>query len=215
MEDCKKDIMKSVISFDLDGTLTTRAFVDAVWDEGVPSHVSLSYKIPKETARFLCRNAYETIGDRSIKYYQLPYWLKYLGLHADAKDIIKTFSHSIEIFSDVLPTVKKLKQQGLKLVIFSNATRLFLDEEMSKGGLSPYFDLVVSLPDDWGMLKSDPAAFKRLETAVGPFIHIGDNMHHDFEAPLKAGYNALHVYRGDGEMHEGSLSSLEDIIRII
>lgn len=207
--------MKSAISFDLDGTLTTHTFVDAVWDEGVPSQVSLSYKIPRETARFLCRNAYEMIGDRSVKYYQLPYWLKYFGLLADAKDLIKTFSPSIALFNDVLPTVKKLKQQGFKLVVFSNATRLFLDEEMIKGGLSTYFDLVVSLPDDWGVVKSDPTAFKRLETEAGPFIHIGDNMHHDFEAPLRAGYNAYHVYRGEGKINEGSLSSLDEIIGII
>jgi FMN phosphatase YigB (HAD superfamily) len=207
--------MKNLISFDLDGTLTTRAFADAVWDEGVSSQVSQSYRIPKETARFICRNAYEMIGDRSIKYYQLPYWLKYFGLNADAENIIKTFSHSIALFNDVLPTVNKLKQQGFKLAIFSNATRLFLDEEMIKGELRPYFDLVVSLPDDWGIVKSDPAAFKRLESEAGPFIHVGDNLHHDFESPLKAGYNAYHVYRGEGVINEGSLSSLEDIIGIV
>ncbi len=207
--------MSRVISFDLDGTLTKRTFADAVWDEGVPSRVSSRYRIPKETARFLCRNAYETIGDRSVKYYQLPYWLEYLGVDADAKGIIKAFSMCIELFNDVIPAVIKLKQQGFRLVIFSNASRLFLDEEMSKAGLSPYFDHVVSLPDDWGMVKSDPAAFKRLEILAGPFVHVGDNIYHDFEAPKKAGYNAYHVYRGEGEMHKESLPSLENILSII
>jgi FMN phosphatase YigB (HAD superfamily) len=207
--------MNRVISFDLDGTLTTRTFADAVWDEGIPSRVSLNYKIPKETARFLCRNAYETIGDRSIKYYQLPFWLKYFGLEDDAKEIIKSFSESIALYDDVIPTVSRLKKQGFKLVIFSNATRLFLDEEMSKSGLSPYFDFVVSLPDDWNTLKSAPSAFSKLESEAGSFIHIGDNIHHDFETPVKAGYIAYHVFRGDGERHERSIDSLDEFFNIV
>jgi putative hydrolase of the HAD superfamily len=207
--------MNRAISFDLDGTLTTRTFVDAVWEEGVPSSVSRSYKIPEEAARFICRNAYEIIGDRSIRYYQLPFWLKHFGLDEDADEIIRNFSHRIALYSDVIPTLSRLKQQGFKLIIFSNATRLFLDEEMSRGGLNPYFDLVVSLPDDWNMLKSDPCTFSRLENVAGPFIHVGDSIHHDFIAPVKAGYNACHIFRGEGERHESSIDSLDDILDIV
>lgn len=207
--------MNRIISFDLDGTLTTRTFADAVWEEGIPSRVSLNFKIPKETARFICRNAYEIIGDRSVRYYQLPYWLKHFGLEDDAEEIIKSFSGTIELYDDVIPAVRELKRQRFKLVIFSNATRLFLDEEMSKGGLSPYFDFVVSLPDDWNMLKSDPCAFSRLEYELGPFIHVGDSKHHDFESPVKAGYTAYHVFRGDGERHESSLDSLDEFVSTV
>jgi FMN phosphatase YigB (HAD superfamily) len=207
--------MNRVISFDLDGTLTTRTFADAVWEEGVPSRVSQNYKIPKETARFLCRNAYEIIGDRSIRYYQLPFWLKHFGLNEDADEIIRNFSERIELYSDVIPTLSRLKQKGFKLAVFSNATRLFLDEEMSRGGLNPYFDLVVSLPDDWDMLKSDPCAFSRLENVAGPFIHVGDSIHHDFETPVKAGYKAYHVSRGEGERHKSSIDSLDEFLNIV
>lgn len=207
--------MKRVISFDLDGTLTTRKFADAVWEEGIPFRVSLNYKIPKEMARFLCRNAYEIIGDRSVRYYQLPYWLKHFGLKDDAHEIIKSFSGNIALYDDVIPTLRELKREGFKLIIFSNATRLFLDEEMDRSGLNSYFDLIVSLPDDWNMLKSDPRAFRRLENAAGHFIHVGDNIHHDFESPAKAGYTAFHVFRGEGYRHECSIDSLDELINIV
>jgi HAD superfamily hydrolase (TIGR01549 family) len=203
------------ISFDLDGTLTTRTFADAVWDKGLPSKVSKSLNISERSAALLCRHAYETIGDRSVNYYSLPFWLKYLSIKADAQEIINEFSGCIKLFDDVIPVLTMLKNKGFRLVIFSNATRLFLDAEMKMTTLDEYFDKVISLPDDWGTLKSDKMAFKRLNDTTGEFVHVGDNIHHDFEAPKKAGYDAFHIYRGDGQRHDDSLNSLVEFAEII
>lgn len=81
------------ISFDLDGTLTDPAFVDGVWNEGLPRILAEHQGIDYQEACRLCRDAYCTEGESSIRWYQLSYWLNHFDLHhVDEATVISGFT---------------------------------------------------------------------------------------------------------------------------
>lgn len=205
------------ISFDLDGTLTDLAFVDGVWNEGLPRLVAEDRGIAVEDAMQLCMDAYRSEGDTSILWYSLPHWLDRFGLgHVDEEELIALFIPRIRIFDDAMRAITSLAQRGYPLVLFSNAPRSFLDKEVHYGDLGGFFNTMVSLPDDWGMVKSQKEAFVRLRSYLGTeIVHVGDHILFDCEVPREAGIPAYHVWRGKGPRRQDSLADLDQFMHRI
>ncbi len=207
--------MPSTVSFDLDGTLSTPSFAEAVWDEALPGALARRRDMPLDEARRYCREAYAAEGDGSIRWYQLPYWLMTLGLEdLDPGDLVRTGAANLRLFDDALPTLARLAHAGMRLVIFSNAARIFLDAEVALSGLDRYVDTCISVTDDWGMVKADPRSFERLLDRHGPVIHVGDHLRYDYHVPRAVGIEAYHIWRGSGERTAQSITSLAPIARI-
>lgn len=153
-------------------------------------------------------------GDASIKWYQLHHWLDHFGLgHVDGEDLISGFIPRIRAFDDGLRAVRSLRDLGYPLVLFSNAPRQFLDKEVEHCGLEAFFDRTISLPDDWGTVKSHADAFVRLSELMGTrVVHVGDHVRFDYEVPRSAGLLAYHLWRGRGPRLEDSLTSLDHFV---
>lgn len=202
------------ISFDLDGTLTDLAFVDGVWNEGLPELVAEELGMGIDEAVRLCMEAYRSEGDASIKWYLLSHWLDHFGLeHIDEDDLISGFIHRIRAFDDGMRALSTLKGLGFPLVLFSNAPRRFLDKEVQHCGLEPFFDTIISLPDDWGTVKAHAEAFLSLEGLMGTgVVHVGDHVRFDCEVPRSAGLEAYHLWRGRGPRLDDSLESLDQFV---
>lgn len=201
------------VSFDLDGTLTRHTFVDSIWHEGLPYIVADKRGISFEDAKALCMEAYRAEGESSIRWYQLKYWADFFDIDIDVNKLISRFTDRIGVFDDTVPVLERLKKDNCRLVIFSNATRAFLDKEVSFSGIAPYFDHIISLPDDWGMLKAQTQAYIRLRSVVdGELIHIGDHIYYDYEVPRSVGIDAFHIWRGSGPRADDSLTGLTDFI---
>lgn len=185
------------VSFDLDGTLTSNRFVDLVWLEGVPGLVARKRGIDPDHARRLCIEEYAKVGEDSILWYRLPYWLDYFDLkEVTPEGLVSMYTSEIELFDDAIPALETLKAEGFPLILFSNATRIFLDAEVSSGALEPYFDRIISVSDDWGMVKANPEAYARLKGIVsGRLVHVGDHERLDYEVPLSLGVEAYHICR--------------------
>jgi FMN phosphatase YigB (HAD superfamily) len=206
------------ISFDLDGTLTDLAFVDGVWNEGLPKLVADSRGIGLEDAAKLCMDAYQGEGEASIRWYQLTHWLDHFGLHhVDEEELISGYIPRIRIFDDALRAIRRFKEIGFPLVLFSNAPRSFLDKEVQHCALKDSFDTIVSLPDDWGMVKSQKEAFDRLRSLLdNEVVHVGDHIRFDCEVPRGAGMKAYHIWRGKGTRLHDSIENLDEFVdRII
>ncbi|HNY65731.1 MAG TPA: HAD-IA family hydrolase [Deltaproteobacteria bacterium] len=205
------------VSFDLDGTLTTSSFVDSVWLEGLPSLVAEKRGIGFPEALRLCIEAYNGVGDDSLLWYRLPHWLDHFGLDGvDPEAFIRGYAHRLELFDDVLPVLDTLRGQGHELILFSNAARHFLDVEVSKGGLEPFFTTMISVSDDWGTVKSDPAAFVRLKGMAGPdLVHVGDHAKFDFMVPRSVGIPSYLVCRDPAARTNGSLASLHEFLAAV
>jgi HAD superfamily hydrolase (TIGR01549 family) len=202
------------ISFDLDGTLTTHRFAEGVWHEALPLCISQQRGISFSSAKKMCMDAYGCVGESSIEWYQLTYWLDFFDLKDISREsLIFDNISKISLFDDVIPCLRQLKTDGYSLIMFSNASRDFLDIEVSYSNLKPYFDTVISLSDDWGMVKSDPSAFERLQALIGTeIIHIGDHVSFDCRVPRSAGMDAYHIWRGSGERMNDSLVGLDEVL---
>ncbi|MEN6448343.1 MAG: HAD family hydrolase [Syntrophaceae bacterium] len=202
------------VSLDLDGTLTDLAFVDGVWNEGLPKLVAEHRGIDYAHARELCRDAYLQEGEASIRWYQLSYWLDRFDLqHVDEDAVITGFTSRISLFADVIPALTTLRQEGCRLVLFSNAPRPFLDQEVCHTSLDDYLDEMISLPDDWGMVKSGEEAYLRLLASLdGEVVHAGDHLSFDVEVPRRAGITAYHIWRGTGAKLDDSLTDLGQLV---
>jgi len=202
------------ISFDLDGTLTDPSFVDAIWNEGVPRELSRKRHISFDKARYVCRTAYEREGEESIRWYQIGYWLNFFGLDTvSIERLVREFTSKIALFDDVLPVLESFMRQDFAMFVFSNATRAFLDQEIKETGVSDYFNHIISVPDDWGMIKSDKASFIRLRSMVrGRLIHIGDHVFGDYEVPRSVGIEAYHLCRGPGPNLNSSIKGLDSLV---
>jgi FMN phosphatase YigB (HAD superfamily) len=205
------------ISFDLDGTLTTHSFVNSVWHEALPQCISLRRGIDISMAQGLCMDAYDAVGESSMKWYQLPYWLDYFGLQdIHPEELVTKYTSRVALFDDVIPSLLQLKKTGHTLVMFSNASRDFLDIEVSCGNLAGYFHEIISVCDDWGTVKSDASAYERLKSLVdGDIVHIGDHITFDFEVPKSVGIDAYHIWRGSGPRMEDSFTDLQEVSRRI
>lgn len=205
------------ISFDLDGTLSSNRFVDSIWLEGLPGFVAEKSRIDFSSAQRMCIDAYSQVGDSSLLWYQLPYWLDFFGLKGlEPKDLVQRYASRVEFYDDVHPVLRGLKEEGFHLILFSNAARDFLDVEVSQGALEPYFDRIISVSDDWGMVKADPEAFKKLRQSVpGKVVHIGDHHRFDYEVPMSVGITAYHLCRESSSAVNGSLTDLHQFENII
>ncbi len=201
------------ISFDFDGTLTTPSFVDGVWHEGLPACISRQRGISLSSAAKMCADTYDRMGDASIEWYRLPYWIEYFELTGtNPADIVSAYSCRIALYDDVIPCLQELRTRGYPLILFSNASRDFLDIEVSAGSLKPYFDTIISVSDDWGMVKADASSYERLRSLAGEeIVHIGDHLSFDCEIPRSTGMAAYHIWRGSGPKTGDSLMGLAEV----
>jgi putative hydrolase of the HAD superfamily len=109
------------------------------------------------------------------------------------------------VFDDVLPTLQRLQEAGIKIGLISNFAselRLILEAK----GLLSYFDpLIISA--DAGVEKPNPAIFRMALEQSGleaaDVLYIGDHETNDIWAPAQVGMDAVRILRypyqkGDG-----------------
>ncbi|MFH1471764.1 MAG: TIGR02253 family HAD-type hydrolase [Nanoarchaeota archaeon] len=77
-----------------------------------------------------------------------------LNAYLDAK------RHYVKPYTDVIPTLKKLKKKGLKLAIVTDAPRLKAYMRLDAMGITDFFDVVVGF-EDTGEAKPSSLPFKK------------------------------------------------------
>ena len=90
-------VSAKVISFDLDGTLIDYGFVDSVWFEGVPLSYSVEKRVSFDDAREAVKREYDRVGKDRLKWYDLSYWTRKLGLNIAAQEILQQFENRIKL----------------------------------------------------------------------------------------------------------------------
>lgn len=66
---------------------------------------------------------------------------------------------NLKCYSDVIPSLEKLRSHGIKLAFLSNMTDRMLHSNISKNGLEKYFDHIIST-DTIRSYKPDPLAYQ-------------------------------------------------------
>lgn len=116
--------------------------------------------------------------------------------HATARRALLA-SLSFEPYPDVVPTLRALRERGLRLVVASNWDSS-LPDFLGPVGLLELVDGVVTSAVA-GAAKPDPAVFVAALAAAGvepdAALHVGDSLENDVEGARAAGLRALLVAR--------------------
>ena len=207
-----------IISFDLDGTLTTPEFVDAVWRVGIPQQYAEQQAISFEKARKVIFRLYDTMGDNELNWYDLPFWIQYLKLDVSPERLLSQSQNLISLFPDVLPALSFL-YECYDLIIISNANRMFLDREVSATGIGSFFKKIFSATSDFGRVKREEEIYQKVCDLMGvapsDIIHVGDHREFDFEAPRRIGMQSYFLDRSRHEKGPHIVHGLDEFIKII
>ena len=207
-----------IISFDLDGTLTTQEFVDAVWRVGIPTQYAKQQSVSLEKAQEAIFRLYDTMGDNELNWYDLPFWIRYLKLDVTPEQLLSQSRNLIALFPDVLPALSFL-HECYDLIIISNANRMFLDQEVSATGIGRFFKKIFSATSDFGRVKREKEIYQKVCDVIGvlisDIIHVGDHREFDFNAPRKIGMQAYFLDRSRNETGPHVVHDLDEFVKII
>lgn len=136
-------------------------------------------------------------------------------------DLFEAFSQpSIwKTYSDTLPALREIRDQGVRLAVISNWDRR-LPKILDDLELMPFFE-TVTVSGMEGVEKPSPEIFRRtldrLELPPEQVIHVGDSPHDDYGGAAAAGLRPVLIDRhglfsGDGFTRIGSLTELPGVI---
>lgn len=205
---------RPLISFDLDGTLVDHGFSTAVWREAIPALVAQKRGIPLEQAKQWVYQEYDQVGEGSLEWYDLAYWHRRFGLDGAWRRTLFEHRHLIRLFPEVPKVLEKLSS-GYDLIILSNASRPFIEEELSHSGLDSFpFLHVVSATSDFGQVKKTSSFYRQVCTRLGldssKVIHLGDHREFDYEAPTRAGIRAYFLDRSGKHKGDYAVKDLRE-----
>jgi len=103
-----------VISFDLDGTLVTTGFANAVWLDEIPRRYARRHRTSRSRAQREVERAYASIGPEALEWYDIHYWLDRFDLDADWRELLRDRLGDLCLYEDVSGTLDALA--GYRLI---------------------------------------------------------------------------------------------------
>ena len=120
-----------------------------------------------------------------------------------------------QIFDDVVPVLKRLRQNGIRLAITSNWD-LRLRPTLEGLGLAGFFEVILASAEV-GQPKPEITVFqetaRRLGLSPETILHVGDSQREDVEGPRAAGFQALLLNR-TGRLSQGVLKDLTPLANL-
>ena len=118
------------------------------------------------------------------------YYVEQLGLEMTQDDLIETmnqyayneYAHNIQAKTNVIETLKKLKEQGADLYVLTASPHSVLDVCLKRLGMFDLFTAIWSC-EDFGTTKADPEIYKmaaeRIGKPVEDILFLDDNYNAD------------------------------------
>jgi FMN phosphatase YigB (HAD superfamily) len=205
----------SVISFDMDGTITDPSFVDSVWLEGIPRLYAIRNSVSFEDAITYVKMKYEKVGRERLEWYDLSYWTEKFGLGVSPEDVLGSFQHRIRVFPEVNEVLEECKDKGFRLIIVTNARREFVNLELERTKIGHYFERVFSSTSDFGLVKKTVNLYQKvcgiMGFSPGEMAHVGDDRCFDFVIPSKLGIKAFYLDRTGEDSGDLVIHSLKEL----
>ena len=202
----------------MDGTIIEMKYANSVWCEGLPKLYAEEKNISFEEAKKYVLGEYMKVGDHDVKWYDIKYWFSWFGINNDWRMLLNEHKNEINIYPDVIPTLKKLKSDGrYKLMICSNAGREFMDIILNVDALKKYFDMSFSSTSDFKLTKKYIEFYYKLLSVLNmkpeEILHIGDHYEFDYKIPKTVGINAYYLDRTNKTTGKNVIYSLSDVLK--
>lgn len=192
--------MKAAL-FDLDNTLydAQQYFLGAFTD--VSKYISAKHDIPE---RAVYKALVKLWKEKTSMYpYLFNDLLELLHLGQDSlPTVVKTFNEyagTIELYPDAIPTLRSLKETGVKLGIITDGNVKRQKRKIELLGLSPLFDAIIYAEEAAPKPSPTPflAALERLNVRAADAFYIADNPLIDFRGAKEAGMKTIRVLQGE------------------
>ena len=206
--------LKSIVSFDLDGTLVDFGFVNSIWLEGVPRMFAEKEKIPLDSARELLKKEYDNVGMEKLEWYNIRYWLKKFGLSEDWRPLFESYKSRVKMYPEALDVLEKLKSENFTLILVTNSPEEFLAIELEETGIRRFFRHIFSATSEFGQVKNTTDFYLKIASIVDVsperIIHVGDNWNFDYEIPKKTGMTTYFLDRANQREDEWVVHDLKE-----
>ena len=171
------------VLFDLDNTLVGIPDTWKYFDTLIQDVLKIDYKlsipsIDKRNSLWRSGKKYiEILKDWKVSDPN-DFWFKF-----DQRDGIKRkkmiANSQLILYDDVIPTLKKLKNQGIKIGIVSNTPDFIVEYELEHFHLISFFDEILGLGDDQSICKPEPNGINlildQLKCKPSNTVFIGDS----------------------------------------
>jgi 2-haloacid dehalogenase len=216
------------LAFDMYGTLVDPIGITRQLERYLPEEAPNVAEVWRQkqleyTFRLTAMERYEDFEQVTRK--ALDYALAATGreLAPEQKDDLMAQYNDLERFADVEPGLKRLKEAGHAMIVFSNGAPRMLEALMDAAELRPYFQGLVSV-DEVRAYKPSPSVYRhaarRLGRPIGEVRLVSSNPFDDVGAE-SAGMRAAWVDRSGGlfdtlasppEIVVGTLTELADVL---
>ena len=210
--------MPTIISFDLDGTIVTSSFADAVWLDGLPRLYAHTTGKSLDAAKAELFAEYDRITDQRLEWYDPAYWFNHYHLPGDWRTLLHQHRSSIQCFPDAAEILPRLAAH-YPLIICSNAKREFVDIELADIGIRDCFTHIFSSTSDFHTVKKVADFYgmviQQLNALPSDIIHVGDSKRFDYDAPRAVGITAYYLDRSGQDTGPDVVHSLLDFEQLL
>ncbi len=198
-----------VVSFDVEGTLTTTDFSYAIWFEMIPRRYAEKHGLGFDEAMREVRKAYDSVGDQRLEWYDVQYWFTRFGL-GQADIAMQELQPRVKYFSDTVEVLEKLDGK-YRLSVASGSPRPFLKHLLLD--IQGHFEGVFSSTSDFKQVKTADffrRACEKLGIEPSQMAHVGDNYQFDYLEPSSIGIHAFYLDRNGKSTDPKALRDLTE-----
>ena len=195
--------------FDFDGTLV----------DSMPAYVAVMLRILEENNIRYGNDIIKIITPLGYVG-TAKYYVEQLGLGMTQDDLIETmnqyayneYAHSIQAKTNVIETLKKLKEQGADLYVLTASPHSVLDVCLKRLGMFDLFTAIWSC-EDFGTTKADPEIYKMAAERIGKpiedILFLDDNYNADKTA-VSINMKVCGVYDMSSEEYTEEIKRISD-----
>lgn len=189
--------MIKVVSFNVDGSFVDKSsFEDLFWYEEIPALYSRHFKVSQEKSKAVVQEAYKGISLMDPQWWRPETWFKMLKIEPDEGKMLKDLKGNFMEHRDVRPAIDQIySSHRYKLVAITNSSKAYLGYKLKTLDMQGYFTKVISAVDDFERVKREVGAYQEIFSSFGvapeEVVHVGDDIHMDFDVPSSMRINAF------------------------
>ena len=140
------------VLLDMDGTLLDLHYDNHFWLAHVPQRYAEKHCLPFDAAREVLLSRYARVAG-TMQWYCVDYWTRELGL--DIARLKREVAHLIAVHPHVELFLGRVRAQGKRVVLVTNAHHASLSLKLERTGLDRFFDAIVCA-HECGLPKEHP-----------------------------------------------------------